>query len=78
MKKIIIYGKRHCPYCSMAQDLLNAKGLEFEYIDADEESKKFLELAKTHNHRTVPMIFIDGEFLGGFDTLNALEKSGSL
>lgn len=62
----------------MAKNLLTSKGLRYKEIDAQVETKKFMELAKKHSHRTVPMVFIDGEFIGGFDSLKALDSSGVL
>jgi glutaredoxin len=30
------------------------------------------------HYRTIPMIFIDGKFIGGFSDLQALQKQGRL
>jgi glutaredoxin 3 len=37
-----------------------------------------MELMQRTNHRTVPQIFINDEFIGGFDQLYALERDGQL
>ncbi|EOW0875640.1 glutaredoxin domain-containing protein, partial [Acinetobacter baumannii] len=36
------------------------------------------ELMQRTNHRTVPQIFINDQFIGGFDQLYALEREGKL
>ena len=37
-----------------------------------------IELMQRTNHRTVPQIFIEDQFIGGFDQLYALEREGKL
>lgn len=62
----------------MAKDLLSAKGIEYKEVNAEESIEEFTSLAMKHNHRTVPMIFINDTFVGGFDQLKALNDSGKL
>ena len=37
-----------------------------------------VELMQRTHHRTVPQIFINDQFIGGFDQLYALEREGKL
>lgn len=78
--KAIIYTKSTCPYCHKAKDLLNARGIEYTQIDyptlSDSEKAELLE--KTNGHKTVPQIFLDGRFVGGFSELDALDKANQL
>lgn len=78
MKPIVIYTKSSCPYCVTAKELLSAKGLSFEERNAEENMEEFFALAEKHNHRTVPMIFIGGELIGGYTDLKAKEEAGEL
>ncbi len=79
MKPVIIYSGAHCPYCERAKTLLKAKNIPFtDYNSRGDKMSEFMRLAEEHNHYTIPMIFIDGVFVGGCDQLMALEKSGKL
>ncbi len=77
-KKIEIYSKDHCPYCVSAKELLTEKGYAYTEIDALENIEKRNKLAEKHNHYTVPMIFIDEQFVGGFSELQTMDEAGKL
>lgn len=80
MAKTILYIKPTCPYCIAAVQLLDQKGVDYESIDVASLSRDELDELqnKAHGHQTVPKIFIDGRFVGGYDELNTLEKNGKL
>lgn len=78
MKKIILYTRTHCSYCVMAKNLLTARKLPFEEIDLTENLELRDKIAKPHHWHTLPMIFIDDEFVGGFRELHELDKQGKL
>ena len=76
---VTIYSTLSCPYCVRAKQLLERKGVAYTEINLDKEEPEVrLELTKKTNHRTVPQIFINDQFIGGFDQLYALEKEGKL
>ena len=54
---------------------LGAAYEEFNVLDHGEEHEV---LANKYNWRTVPMIFIGDEFVGGFDDVQKLHHSGEL
>lgn len=74
-----MYTKANCPYCTMAKNLLNHKGvseIKEIRIDLDAAAKdKMIEVTK---RMTVPQIFIGDTHVGGFDDLAALNKDGKL
>jgi glutaredoxin 3 len=78
MKLIVVYTKSSCPYCTTAKELLKAKGFPFEEKNAEENMEEFFALAEKHNHRTVPMIFIGDQFIGGYTDLKEKEDAGEL
>ncbi len=53
---------------------------DYTEIDVLDESQRdeYQEFVQKHNHRTVPMIFIGEEFVGGYDNLMELNDSGKL
>jgi glutaredoxin len=62
-----IYSKDGCPFCVQAKMLLDRIGIEYEVIDI-EESKETYQSFKS-KYRTVPQIFNQDEYIGGFDSL---------
>ena len=62
-----------CYYCTRAKNILNAKGLTFTQIDANQELEVHLDARNQTGWRTVPIIWDlrSGEpiFVGGSDEL---------
>jgi glutaredoxin 3 len=77
-KKIEIYTWGYCPYCVRAKNLLTDKGMEFTEIPLDGKDDELMKLRDRTGQRTVPQIFIDDVFIGGFQELSALNAAGSL
>lgn len=67
--KAIIWSKYHCSYCDQAKSLLQQKGIVFEERKIDDGWTKEELLEAVPNARSVPQIFIDGEFVGGYNEL---------
>jgi glutaredoxin 3 len=79
MAEVIIYSTTVCPYCIRAKQLLERKGFEYKEINLSKEDPQVrLDLMQRTNHRTVPQIFINDQFIGGFDQLYALDREGKL
>ena len=67
--KAIVWSKPTCPHCVRAKVLLAQKGYEIEerVIGLDYTKEQLLESVPTA--RSVPQIFLDGEYIGGCDEL---------
>ena len=78
MAEVKIYTTRYCPYCHAATALLTQKSVPFEEIDVTGDQAARTDLAKRTGRHTVPQVFIDGESIGGYDDLSALDRSGRL
>ena len=79
MSRVEIYSTLFCPYCARAKSLLERKGVPYVNIDIIEDTSKRDEmLARAGGRTSVPQIFIDGEHIGGFDDLYALDRAGKL
>ncbi len=75
--EIIVYTKPHCGFCVRAKQLLESKGLPYtEIVISDAETAEKL-IGKT-GCKTVPQIFINGEFIGGYTDLKKLDELGEL
>ena len=75
---VVIYSTRNCPYCVAAKALLESLSVKFDEIDLTNDIEKRLEISSKYNWRTVPMIIINDNFVGGFDELNNLYSEGKL
>lgn len=84
-----IYGKKDCEYCDKIKDFFATKFIKtrkvvVRYYDIDELIKskivknyrEFQENMKPfiHNHSTVPIIFMNDQFIGGHDSFMELYK----
>lgn len=78
MKKVEIYTKSYCPYCSRAKELLRIKGVEFVEYDVTSDPTGEQEMRRRSGRETVPEIFVDDRLLGGCDELFELDESGGL
>jgi len=78
MTKAKVYSTTYCPFCRMAERLLEEKGAEFEVIDVtpDDATRKWL--VEETGKRTVPQIWIGETYVGGYDELSALDRKGEL
>jgi glutaredoxin 3 len=74
-----IYTTKVCPYCNSAKSLFRSLHQEYEEIGLDANPDLRAQLSEENGGwRTVPMIFINGKFMGGFDDVNALHRKGQL
>jgi glutaredoxin 3 len=76
--KVIVYSQPFCGYCSAAKRLLDRKGVEYTEIDVMLDPGKRAEMIERSGRQTVPQIFFGERHIGGFDELNALDRSGGL
>ena len=67
--KAIIWSKENCSFCVQAKNLLNMKGIEFEERKLGEGYTREQLLEAVPGASTIPQIFINGEYVGGFKEL---------
>ena len=79
MPHVKMYCTAVCPYCVMAEKLLNKKGVsEIEKVRVDLDPAQRETMMQITGRRTVPQIFIGDRHVGGFDDLSALDAAGGL
>jgi glutaredoxin 3 len=78
MADVVVYSTTSCGYCVRAKALLGKLGIKFEEVDVSNDADKRQWLVQTTGRRTVPQIFINGEAIGGFDELAAMNSAGKL
>ena len=67
-RRIVVYGKNGCPHCANAKRALVRHNLPYTYIDLRTNPRSSAHVVPA-GFTTVPQIFVDGRFLGGYDAL---------
>ena len=73
-----IYTTAFCGWCERAKALLARNGISCREVRVDEDPALREEMMQRTGRRTVPQIFIGERYVGGFEELYELEKSGEL
>lgn len=69
-RQVRVFGTTYCGYCRLAEALLEKQGIPFEKIDVTGDARARAELVRATNGRqTVPVIFVDGQPIGGYEEL---------
>jgi len=67
--KAVVWSKDSCPFCVQAKALLESRGIEFEERNVNKDWTKEQLLEVVPNARTLPQIFLDEAYIGGFTEL---------
>ncbi len=76
--RVEVYHKTWCSYSRAALALLKEKDVRFEDIDITDDEIREREMIERAHATSVPQIFVDGESIGGYDELAALDAHGLL
>jgi glutaredoxin len=83
-----IYTKANCQYCTKAKELFKEKGISYrEFIISPGFGETTLEshqqyvskamlIEKAPNAKTVPQIWLEGNYIGGYTELSAFFSKG--
>ena len=75
---VTVFSTATCGWCRRAEELLSRHGIPFETIDVTGDRQARAALLERANWRTVPVIFVEGRPIGGYQELAALVKAGGL
>ena len=80
MARVTVYATPFCLYCVGAKSLLRRRGIEFDEVRINmfSDGARDRLQAESGGGRTFPQVVIDGDPIGGFDSLRALDRSGDL
>uniref|UniRef100_A0A1L8DU31 Glutaredoxin-2, mitochondrial n=1 Tax=Nyssomyia neivai TaxID=330878 RepID=A0A1L8DU31_9DIPT len=79
--KVVIFSKSYCPYCIMAKEQfqkLKQKFTTVELENRDDGAEIQDVLGQLTGGRTVPRVFVNGQFIGGGTDVKKMYKDGSL
>jgi len=77
-KPVTVFVLLGCPYCKGAIQMLKQKRIPFDAVNLGNKPKLAVQLANELNYPTVPKIFVEGQFIGGYGELKNLVTSGQL
>jgi len=66
--RTLLYGKQDCPWCKTAAEELSLRGIEYDYVDLEEIGKSAAEVTG-RKVKTVPQIYLEGKYIGGYEDL---------
>ncbi|NLN15499.1 MAG: glutaredoxin family protein [Tissierellia bacterium] len=66
MKDVVVYTSNTCPYCTLAKNYLEEKGIQYTEKNVQTDKVARQELMSM-GHMGVPVLVIDGEEIVGFD-----------
>ncbi len=67
MSNVTIYTTNTCHWCHMAKEYFKSKAIEYTEINVTGDMAKQKELVQKSGQFGVPVIFIDGKMILGFD-----------
>ena len=79
--KVAVFSKTTCGYCESVKRLFGELGVEPHYVELNQRSDEVLlkqVLVERTGSRSVPRVFIGGQFIGGCDETRALHRQGGL
>mmetsp|Transcript_10286 Transcript_10286/g.38218 ORF Transcript_10286/g.38218 Transcript_10286/m.38218 type:complete len:103 (-) Transcript_10286:406-714(-) len=81
--KVMIFSKSYCPYCTRAKSLFgNTLGAQYKAIELDQMGSDGQAIQDTltqmTGQRTVPSVWVNGQFLGGNSEVQQLHSQGKL
>lgn len=76
--KVMLYSKTGCSYCDKAKALLQSRGVPYEVVELTNNKDLIIKLVSQTGQNTVPYVFVNDEFIGGYQNLRELDKAGKL
>ena len=64
---ITIYSTTQCPYCKMAKEYLDQKGIPYKDINVQDDDEAAAEMIRKSGQMGVPVLDINGKIIVGFD-----------
>lgn len=76
--EVVMYTTAICPYCVAAKNFLKQRGVAWREVRVDLDPAERDAMVARAKRTSVPQIFINGQHVGGFDDMVALDRAGGL
>ncbi len=75
-----VFGARSCPWSGRALRVFESAGVKATYMDLDLDGSSAIreELRVETGQLSVPYVFLRGQFIGGFNALDEVQRLGQL
>jgi len=70
--KVRVYGEDWCPFCREAKRIMGKNGKYYRMSDLSEKERDILK-KKTGDYEFIPIIFVDGKFVGGLEQFKLMK-----
>jgi len=67
MKNVTIYSTPTCHFCHAAKEFFKENNIKFTDYDVSSDEDKRSEMVEKSGQMGVPVIFVDGEMMVGFE-----------
>lgn len=78
MPRVVLYTTDWCGFCIRARHLLEQRGIPYREVPLDDDPSFRQTIYDLGGQWTVPLVVIDGDPVGGYQELAALDRSGAL
>lgn len=76
MKTVTIYSTQTCHFCHKAKEFFKENNIEFTDYNVASDTEKRQEMIEKSGQMSVPVIFVEGEMVLGFDRSKLVELLG--
>ena len=66
-KEVKVYSSPMCSSCQKAKDYLKSNNIKFTEIDVSKDRKAAVEIVQKTGQMSIPVIYVEGNYLVGFD-----------
>ena len=77
-RDILIYTTYGCASCKAAGRYLEQHGIPFRFVNISQNPQLAIELVRKTGMQSVPQVFIDGQFIGGYNELIDAHQNGRI
>ena len=78
MSEVTLYTTASCSYCVAAKNFLKSRGASYNEVRVDTDPAARALMMERSRRSSVPQIFINGQHVGGYEELVALDRAGGL
>lgn len=72
----MVLGRSNCSFCDMAIELLEEHGHTYKYLSV-EDNRWVLDLFRRSAINTVPQVWLDDKYIGGYAELKVSLKNAT-
>ena len=77
--KAQVFGRKSCPWSGRAIKLFEDRKVDYDFVDLDDaKAGTDAELVAETKQNTTPYVYLRGQFIGGYNALNEIDRLGQL